>query len=873
MNLEKKGFDLQTIYDASKDLGSFGDIQEIMENLLMMAIGNLGALSGVILIVDNNRNKIESIVQRGMENSSFESFIRFIQSESFLELQRTKGVQIIGDGINDQQKHEKGMGDILSSFNINIWTSFTINENLSGGIGLGDKMSKYPYNKDDEEVFSILSNQGALAIRNIKSTHLREKENALNRHLQEKKDYQYSHVIGKCKKMRKLLKEVEDLSKADNHVTIIGEKGTGKELLARKIHSDSSRTKFPIVEFEIPKERRKKKVPVQNERRKRENVACELFGTEKDQSLGENGTSMGYLSLVDNGTLIIKNIENMSSSTQEKILEFLETKHFLRIGGVERIFSNVRIIVTTQDIGCVEKKLIPKLLSLLTTHTLEVPHLSGRKKDIPPLMKHFVGKISKAKHIQEKRFSKEATNKLLRYDYPGNVDELEHIIERAVQLSNENAVIEEEVIFLGDTDVENKIRFNLLNISLVKKVCESRKIFLVAKIASVVFFVFILCFLLIKPDLLINGKNLILILCWQLAFPLLFLSLLFSSRFVCGVCPMYTISRFFNRSGGLRIPIPAFVKKHGFLIMGIGFITILFLEEFTHMAYSTTKTAYLIFSVFLCTIIFDSLFEKAAWCRYLCPLGGLNGLFGMSSFLEIRANRNTCTTVCTTHDCFKGTESSGPCPMFLHLQFLSDNRNCKFCLNCIKNCKHNATRLNLRIPGAEIASLKEPSLTGALLSIALCGLLIAKMYSRPDMNNANFPFVFFISTLFAFSLSFVSNYIASSITRGLTTKYLKHFGYTLLPIALCGFIALTITEVFGDAKGSFMLFKFYELNFNVSYIVQSLFILFGLFITEYLIYRVVQDLVAQGKQILTLVIQGVVPFILAIVYISLLRSG
>lgn len=247
--------------------------------------------------------------------------------------------------------------------------------------------------------------------------------------------------------------------------------------------------------------------------------------------------------------------------------------------------------------------------------------------------------------------------------------------------------------------------------------------------------------LAVQSDISIGGRKIALILCWQLSLPLLFVVFLFAGRFGCGICPINSISRLFNKHINLRIPIPSFIKNNDVWFVGVGFISILFLEKYTHMAYSINNTAYLIFGILIAAIIIDFIFEKSAWCRHLCPLGGLGALLSMSSMIEIRSNRNTCTTICTTHDCYKGSERAAPCPMFLHLQFLSDNRDCKICLNCIKNCTHNATRLNLRIPGAEISSLRQTSLAGALFSIILSGLLLAEILSQSSVSQA-IPVIF-----------------------------------------------------------------------------------------------------------------------------------
>jgi len=705
---------------------------------------------------------------------------------------------------------------------------------------------------------------------NIKSIDLKKHEIALSSYLQKTKEYQYSSVVWKCRKMREVVQEAEKLSKTDVPITIISEHGAGKETMSRKIHSESTRAKSPVIEVILAKERRKEELPVHNERRKRDQIKCELFGSERMVFTEEEPRRIGRLELVNNGTLVIKNIENMSLNTQEAFLEFLETGKFRRLGGSEYIHADVRIIVTTTGISLMQEKLNQRLLRILSAHKLEIPPLRDRKKDIPALMKHFVDKISKIRHIHAKKFSKAATNKLLKYDYPGNVKELENVIERAITLSKGEADIEEEEIFLGDaTKIEDEKRINLLNIPLIRKLCESPGIILAAKITSLISFISILCLLVTQSDISIGGRNIALILFWQLGIPFFFVIFLFAARFGCGVCPISTISKFFNKHINLRIPIPSFVKNNDVWFTGIGFISILFMEKYTHMAYSINKTAYLIFSILLAAIIIDFVFEKSAWCRHLCPLGGLGGLFSMSSMIEIRSNRNTCTTICTTHDCYKGSERAAPCPMFLHLQFLSDNRNCKVCLNCIKTCTHNATRLNLRIPGAEISSLRQPTLAGALFSIILSGLLLAEIFSQSSLRQVSFPLIFAASICFALILNLSSNFSTALTSKETTIVHLKRFGYTLLPLTLFGFMAHKAIDVFGNVEGSLMIFNIYKLNFNFTTVFQLLMVLTGLLITEYLIYKLIQNKITKDKHSLVLVIQGTVPLIIAVIYIML----
>ena len=155
---------------------------------------------------------------------------------------------------------------------------------------------------------------------NIISIDLKKHEIALSKYLQKAKVHQYSGVVWKSKKMQRVFNEADKYSKNDALVTIIGKPGTGKEILARKIHMDSAKAKSPVFEIVLPKERRKERTAIQNERRQLDHTECELFGSEEILYTTNEEKRIGCLELVNNGTLIIKNIENMSLNIQESLM-------------------------------------------------------------------------------------------------------------------------------------------------------------------------------------------------------------------------------------------------------------------------------------------------------------------------------------------------------------------------------------------------------------------------------------------------------------------------------------------------------------------------------------------------------------------------
>ena len=160
--LERRIFHLKTLYDLGQEIGYLRGTQEITKNLLMMMIGTFGASRGFILLCDVSQGKIEVFTQRGMGRNSPNIFSQTIESGSFREFNEITDALIL-DESSQVQKKEKFL-DLLSSLNIKIWIPFNIDASLRGGIGLGEKLSGDSYTRDDQELLSTMSHQGAVAI-------------------------------------------------------------------------------------------------------------------------------------------------------------------------------------------------------------------------------------------------------------------------------------------------------------------------------------------------------------------------------------------------------------------------------------------------------------------------------------------------------------------------------------------------------------------------------------------------------------------------------------------------------------------------------------------------------------------------------------
>ena len=181
--LEKRMFHLKALYDLSQEIGFLRGPSEIIKNLLMMIIGTFGASSGFILLADRGRGKIEAFTQRSMGKDSIDALSQMVESGYFNELNKIAGVQILEERDKIQGEGGQKIFDLLSPYNIKVWIPFNINENLRGGIGLGDKLSGDSYTTDDQELLSTMAHQGVVAITNSRLVEQMKKDESVRANL------------------------------------------------------------------------------------------------------------------------------------------------------------------------------------------------------------------------------------------------------------------------------------------------------------------------------------------------------------------------------------------------------------------------------------------------------------------------------------------------------------------------------------------------------------------------------------------------------------------------------------------------------------------------------------------------------------------
>ena len=233
-------------------------------------------------------------------------------------------------------------------------------------------------------------------------------------------------LIGKSEAMKKVLKDIESVASSNSSVVITGESGTGKELVARAIHSNSPRKFFPLV-------------CVHCGALTESLLESELFGHEKGAFTGAMYNRKGRFEMADMGTIFLDEIATISTKMQIDLLGVLENKKFVRVGGNKEISSDFRVIcATNKDLkGMVEKGLFREdLFYRLNVVNIYVPPLRERNEDIPLLVDYFIKKYCTSMNRSPVPIDNSALKRLEEFNFPGNVRELENMIERAIVVGN-----------------------------------------------------------------------------------------------------------------------------------------------------------------------------------------------------------------------------------------------------------------------------------------------------------------------------------------------------------------------------------------------------------------------------------------------------
>jgi len=303
-----------------------------------------------------------------------------------------------------------------------------------GVLGTLNVFSQRPGNftDDDVNILTQIAGQVAIAFGNAlafqRLSELKDQLEEQKQYLEDelKTEFNFEEIVGHSKQIRRVLKQIETVAPTDSTVLILGETGTGKELLARAVHDLSPRHDHTFVRVNCAS------IPAGL-------LESELFGHEKGAFTGAIAARVGRLELAHQGTIFLDEVGDIPLELQPKLLRALQEKEFERLGSTRTIKTDVRIVAATnRDL----EKLVASgqfrsdLFYRLHVFPITVPPLRERREDISLLVQYFLSKFSQRMKKNIESVAPEGMQALSRYSWPGNIRELEHVIERAVILSN-----------------------------------------------------------------------------------------------------------------------------------------------------------------------------------------------------------------------------------------------------------------------------------------------------------------------------------------------------------------------------------------------------------------------------------------------------
>lgn len=323
------------------------------------------------------------------------------------------------------------------------------------------KRGAYDYLIKDDNTKDLLWNT---VIRARETQSLKKEVESLHEQLEQKFSFE-SSIIGQSAAIKQTFKVMEKACKTNINVSITGETGTGKEVVAKAIHFNSERKKKPFV-------------PVNMAAIPKELVESELFGHEKGAFTGAVARKKGKFEEAHGGTIFLDEIAELDLNLQSKLLRVLQEREVVRVGGNEVIKLNVRVIVAThknlkkevQD-GRFREDLYYRIIGL----PIELPPLRDRGQDILILANHFLELFSKENKLGKLKLSDGAKEKLMKYNYPGNVRELKAIIDLSAVFAEDLVVMEEDINY---NSVGGEQAFLSEEKSLREYTCEIVKYFL-----------------------------------------------------------------------------------------------------------------------------------------------------------------------------------------------------------------------------------------------------------------------------------------------------------------------------------------------------------------------------------------------------------
>jgi Nif-specific regulatory protein len=444
--LDRRVLELSTLYEISKILGSSLDLEQNLAASLRVLNSFMGMRKGTILLYDPLQDELSIRVAVGMTPEEIARG-RYHKGEGILGKVMLHGLPMVIPDIGAEPEfldRTRSRGDLLAQTIGFIAVPIKVGGETIGVLSVDRLFVERVSFEEDVRVLSIVASLIGQGV-SLQQHVAREREGLLEqtRSLQQalRGRYRLESVIGQSKRMREIYEAIHQVSQSRATVLLRGESGTGKELLARAIHFNSPRAAGPFIKINcaaLPQTL----------------LESELFGHEKGAFTGATATKKGRFELADGGSLFLDEIGDLPLDLQAKLLRVLQERSFERVGGIQTVAVDVRIIAATHqelEAAIAAGKFREDLYYRLNVVPVLLPPLRERREDIPLLTEHFLAKYNQENN-RKVRITGRALQQMLDYDWPGNVRELENSIERLVIMSRRRLILPEDLLLPAEVE-------------------------------------------------------------------------------------------------------------------------------------------------------------------------------------------------------------------------------------------------------------------------------------------------------------------------------------------------------------------------------------------------------------------------------------
>ena len=499
-------------------------------------------------------------------------------------------------------------------------------------------------------------------------------------------------VVGSSRYAKRLRSSIVNAAKDPKRqpLLFLGEPGLGKDNLAALVHFGSADRKRPLVRL-------------------------------KAEDL--NQKSKALLDNLEGCNLLISGIDTVTIDLQHKLQDLASSPAFH--GRV--LFTSETCLADLND----------------QIQVIRVPPLRVRRADLGDWLRYQLKlQCPGLGWSQTPDVPDTVVRRLQNHEFPNNLQELETLVDRALRQMRRQAgtslptTLPEEVFWTDPN--RRRARFDLWRWKpQLRQLMRTPALWNIL-LFGVVSWLFIAVNLVLWLGPQTRADNPMLILFWAWWWPLILLSYPIVGRLWCAICPFMVWGTIAQRLTPWRQRLWPRGNQDNWAApsLAAGFGLILIWEEVWNLENTAWLSSCLLLLITAGAVLGSLVFEKRFWCRYLCPVGGMNGLFAKLSMLELRAEAGTCSGSCSSYACFKGGAADGEglatagCPLGTHPAHLDDNRNCVLCMTCASACPHRSVQLRLRPPAADLQRSMNAPDGERLLILVLAGGICLHQWQR-----------------------------------------------------------------------------------------------------------------------------------------------